>query len=275
MKQKIIPIVSIVIGLLAFILTYQYLRGKLNEIQRERERLYAGAKTISVMVPVKDLPKGTTLVATDLTIRDVPAASASERCVAHEDGLSLLGKKTLYPLKAGSPILWPDIEGGASAVQGLSGTVQPGLRAISISVGGAAAVSGMVEPNDRVDVLGTFSFPSKTAAGEMEAMTLTVLQDVTVLATGQTTAKDQYLRSRAMARAASYSTVTLEVTPREAELLVFAQQLQGRLTLSLRNSADVTFEKDLPDVNFKYLESKLPELNLYRQQKIRHKERGL
>jgi pilus assembly protein CpaB len=271
MKQKIIPIVSVLIGLLAFVLTYQYLRGKLNEIQKERESLYAGARTTPVMVSVKDMPKGTTLVATDIDKKDIPLVSASERFVALQDGPLLLGKKTLYPLKRGSPILWSDIEGGAPTIQGLSSTVQPGMRAVSISASGAAAVSGMVEPNDRVDVLGTFSFPSKSAAGEMESVTLTVLQDVTVLATGQTLAKQQYLRSRTTARSTGYSTVTLEVTLREAELLVFAQQMQGRLTLCLRNPSDVTVEKDLPEINFKYLESKIPDLNQYRQQKIRRK----
>jgi hypothetical protein len=33
----------------------------------------------------------------------------------------------------------------------------------------------------------------------------------------------------------------------------------------------VSFEKDLPEIDFKHLESKLPELNLYRQRNIRHK----
>ena len=74
-----------------------------------------------------------------------------------------------------------------------------------------------------------------------------------------------------VARAGGYTTVTLEVTPRETELLVFAQQLQGRLTLSLRNPSDVSFEKDLPSVDFNRLEESLPDLNQYRQRNIRHK----
>jgi len=76
---------------------------------------------------------------------------------------------------------------------------------------------------------------------------------------------------RGQLRSSSYSTVTLEVTPREAELLVFAQQMKGRITLALRNSGDVSFEKDLPTVNFEKMESELQELNTYRQRNIRHK----
>jgi pilus assembly protein CpaB len=145
------------------------------------------------------------------------------------------------------------------------------MRAISISIGGAAGVSGLVQPSDRVDVLGSFSFPSRRNAQQMEWVTLTVLQDVTVLATGQTLGKqagEGLERSRA---ASGYSTITVEVTPREAELLVFVENMRGHLTLSLRNPSDVTFERDLPEINFDMLEKELPELNAFRQQKIRHK----
>src|SRR5450756_826001 len=104
MKQKIIPIISVVVGLLAFILTYQYLRGKLAEVQKEWDRLHAGTKTIAVMVPVKDIPRGTTIQATDIEPKDIPVGSASDQFVALEDGRDLLNKKALRSLKQGSPI---------------------------------------------------------------------------------------------------------------------------------------------------------------------------
>jgi Flp pilus assembly protein CpaB len=65
----------------------------------------------------------------------------------------------------------------------------------------------------------------------------------------------------------SYSTVTLEVTPREAEMLAFAEQIRGRLSLSLRNRSDVSYEKELPKVDFEKIRSTIEELNLKRQQK--------
>ena len=64
-----------------------------------------------------------------------------------------------------------------------------------------------------------------------------------------------------------YSTVTLEVTPREAEMLAFAEQIRGRLSLSLRNRSDVSYEKELPKVDFEKIRSTIEELNLKRQQK--------
>jgi Flp pilus assembly protein CpaB len=93
---------------------------------------------------------------------------------------------------------------------------------------------------------------------------------VTVLATGTQMAREPaYGDASYRRRSASYSTVTLEVTPREAELLIFTQHIKGQISLSLRNPEDLYFEKELPEVNFQHLEEKLPELNEYRQRVIR------
>lgn len=270
MKEKLIPVISIVIGLLAFFLTLKYTRDKDVAYRQKIEAFKQGVERISVMVAKHDIPGGTIIRATDITPDKVFKINVGDRAVAFEDGKMLLNRKLLFPVKKGSPIFWSDIEGGDATSGGLASIVNSKMRAISLSVGGAAAVSGMVNPNDRVDVLGTFSFPSKTVAGEMETVTLTILQDVTILATGQNIAKEQ-VRSKARNNS-GYNTVTVEVTPREAELLVFAEQMRGRLTLSLRNPNDVHYESDLPEVDFQHLENKLQEYNLYRQKYIRHKK---
>ena len=93
-------------------------------------------------------------------------------------------------------------------------------------------------------------------------MTCTILQNVLVLATGSETAKSR-LRSQGISRA--YSTVTLEVTPREAEMLAFAEQIKGRLVLTLRNRNDTSYEKELPKVDFEKIRGEIEELNLKRQ----------
>ena len=67
-----------------------------------------------------------------------------------------------------------------------------------------------------------------------------------------------------------FNTVTLEVSPREAELLAFLEASKGRVTLSLRNPADGSFVTNLPAVDFDRLQQSLPELNLIRQRDIRH-----
>ncbi len=269
MKQKIIPIVSVCVGILAALLTHQYLRAKRAELQAWRDQIYEGARKIKVIVAGRDLPSGSAIRTTDLAKADEFQRTVGDRAVTVADATMLLGKQVIFPIQKGQVIMWADIEGGRTGAQ-LATAIKPGMRAISLSVSGSAGVSGMAEPNDRVDVLGTFALPSRDMPGEVETVTLTVLQDVTILACGQKLAKSRAPR-RQYSSSRAYNSVTLEVTPREAELLVFAQQMKGALTLSLRNPADVSFEKDLPSVNFQQMESSLPELNLYRQKNIRHK----
>jgi pilus assembly protein CpaB len=271
MKEKIILVVSLLFGIAALLLTTHYLKGKEAEFNKKLAEVYAGAKKVNVVVAFQDIPGGTVISKKDLALDDVFESAAGSHAITAESYRSILGKKTLFPIKCGDVVSWSFIEGGLPSTGGLSGLITPGLRAISISVSGASAVSGMVQPKDNVDVLGTFSFPSQEVAGQLETVTLSVLQDVTVLATGQNTARQQLLGSR-KSRSSGYSTVTLEVTPREAELLVFAQKMKGSLTLSLRHPADVTWKRQLPSVNFDLLQNELPAINLERQRNIRHKK---
>lgn len=272
MKQKIIPIISVIIGIIAFLLTQQYIRSKEAELDALVEEFKRKTAPVLVVAAKTALPRGSTIAMDDLKPVQIGQALKPERAIDWKERFTLEKKKTEYEIDAGNMILWSDIEGGDPSAPSLAPMIKPGMRAISLNISGAAGVSGMIEPADRVDVLGTFTMSSKAVAGEMETVTLTVLQDVTVLATGQTLAKDRFYHARRGRQSGGYSTVTLEVTAREAEVLVFAQQMRGSLALSLRNPSDQSFERNLPDVNFQHIEKNLPDLNLFRQQTIRHKQ---
>jgi Flp pilus assembly protein CpaB len=59
-----------------------------------------------------------------------------------------------------------------------------------------------------------------------------------------------------------YTTVTLLVTPREAEMLASAEmQKKGSLALSLRNRNDIVTEDDLPVIEFEKIREQIVELN--------------
>ncbi|MBB4238933.1 Flp pilus assembly protein CpaB [Rhizobium esperanzae] len=77
-------------------------------------------------------------------------------------------------------------------------------------------------------------------------VTRTFLQNVKVLAVGAaTTAEGAVTKANS-----TYNNVTVEVTPAEAEMLIFALgQSNGSLNLVLRNPADNTVE-DLPSINW-------------------------
>lgn len=268
MKQKIIPIVSVLIGILAFFLTHRFLESEAAKLDAEWEEYNKRTQQIEVVGAARDIPSGTTLSADDIGKMKVSLRNVGDRAVRPEQVQLIFGKKVMFNISKKEPILWSDVEGAGLSGMGLAPMINKKMRAISLNIGGSQGVSGMIMPNDRVDILGTFVLPSKTIPGEMESVTLTVLQDVTVLATGQLLAKQQLLAERSR-RGASYSTITVEVTPKEAELLVFAEQSNGQLTLALRNPSDVYYEPRLPTVNFEHLETQIPILNLERQTKIR------
>jgi Flp pilus assembly protein CpaB len=98
-------------------------------------------------------------------------------------------------------------------------------------------------------------------------VTLTMIQNLTVLATGAQLARQTTESGKE--QQAGYSMVTFEVDTEQAEILVFAQQTRGQLYLSLRNPNDVSYKSDFPSVNFDYLESQLKVIQERHQQGIR------
>lgn len=262
MKQKMILIVSIVIGLLAALLTRSYLNAKDREIENRLNEINRRDRKVEVLVPTADLPAGSVLKMEDLGMLTLPERGLRSDVIDPKAAMSLVGSRIIYSVSKGKPLLWSDIEGGDPARGGLASDIKTRMRAVSINVSGAASVSGMVKPNDHIDVLGTFTFPN-AKNGELELVTLTILQNVTVLATG----KDRTKSGQANPNA-SYNTVTLEVTPREAEMLAFAEQIKGRLTIALRNPADLYYEKTLPKVDFSKIQTEIESLNQLRQETV-------
>ncbi|MEJ7636935.1 MAG: Flp pilus assembly protein CpaB [Singulisphaera sp.] len=108
---------------------------------------------------------------------------------------------------------------------GLISRIPKGMRAYAIEINEQTGVSGFVMPDHRVDVI-----QSKTGTRDNEADAETILQDVLVLAAGQTVTRpeDKSILAR---------TVTLAVTPSMVDSLVSARS-RGPLSLSLRGLND-------------------------------------
>ena len=269
MKQKIVLIVSIVVGLLAAVLTRTYLASKDAEYARMKASFARENGVMDVIVYKKDLPAGTQLTMKDVGILAVPEKGLRGQAIPPANVKSIVGRRILTSHKEAEVVFWSDIEGGTPLNRTLAGDIRRQMRAISVNCSGAAAVSGMVRPADHVDVIGTFSFPDKPDAQgrpTQKFVTCTILQNVLVLATGRDTAKSV---SGGTGTSGAYNMVTLEVTPREAEMLVFAEQIHGRLTLTLRNPNDVSYENELPKVDFEKIQSEIEELNLKRQENLK------
>jgi pilus assembly protein CpaB len=114
---------------------------------------------------------------------------------------------------------------------GLAPIIPVGQRAVTVRVNEMVGVAGFVLPGLRVDVLVTGRPPEASST----TMTTTVLQNILVLATGQTIQPDQ------RGGAINAPTVTLQVSPDQAELLTLAGN-EGRIQLILRNGSDQNIE---------------------------------
>ena len=68
--------------------------------------------------------------------------------------------------------------------------------------------------------------------------------------------------------ARSYSTVTLELTPKEVEMIIFASQ-KGRLTMSLRNYEESAITQKLQSVNWDFLQKNIMNYNAEREKMMR------
>ena len=263
MKRKIVLIASLAAGLLAAVLTRFYISAKDAEVRDLKDSLNRRFGMVWVACFKRDVPSGTVLSSADLQLKEVPRIGLQGHAVPEEEVSVVYGRKLLYGRKKKETLFWADIEGGNPAAKGLSADIKKQMRAVSINCSGAASVSSMVRPNDHVDVIGTFDLGTGSDAGRTTSLvTCTILQNVLVLATGRQTAKSR----TGEGVTGGYATVTLEVTPREAEMLAFAEQIKGRLVLSLRNGNDTSYEKELPKVDFEKIRGEIEELNLKRQQ---------
>lgn len=148
------------------------------------------------------------------------------------------------PILQGEQITKPRVTYPGSRT-GLSRQISHGMRALAINITESQAVSRLIKPGDRVDIVAGIDISS----GRMDMQkTMTVMQDVLVLATGMNMTNaipmigietPRVIRTMNLNTYNQYNTVTLEVDPYDAQKLMFLNLFAGyQPTLVLRNSSD-------------------------------------
>jgi len=199
-----------------------------GQIEAERARLQRQHQLMPIVVIRRDTPAGTYLTEQMLATREVPSRYASASSIGEGEYESVLGKVLQVSMKAGEPVLSTNVDEPAD---GFSGQVRHGIRAMTIEIDEVNSVSGMLRPGDRIDLL--FSTRSPLAGANGSDISRPLMQDLLVLATGSQT--DNHLDSPDELNA--FNTMTVEVSPEQAQKLVLAQR-SGRLTALLRNPDD-------------------------------------
>jgi pilus assembly protein CpaB len=182
----------------------------------------ASKNLTSVVVAARDVPMGKRIEREDL--RTVRTSTEGSPADAFRDVAEVIGQVSRSPLYAGEVLVARRLSeyAGGSA---LAAVLKPGMRAVAIRVDDVIGVGGFVLPENRVDVISTFSNDGSTTAE-------TIVRDVRVLAVDQRS--DATSDGPVVGRA-----VTLEVTPADAEKIAVARQ-RGVIQLSLRNPMSPT-----------------------------------
>ena len=192
-----------------------------------------------VLVATRALPVGTILDATALQYKPWPKELVDNAYYlrANSDVKALAGTVVRQAVTAGQPItqgslVKPGDRGFLAAALG------PGMRAVTVPVSAQAAVAGFVFPGDRIDLVLTQSVQGG-GDGPPLKVSETVVRNMRVLATDQRT--DNQVDEAGKTVVKTFSTVTVEATPKIAEQIAVAQTL-GSLSLSLRSLADNSTE---------------------------------
>ena len=189
-------------------------------------------KMTEVLVASDTLQPGQKLDAAKLRWESWPAKAVDASFVTHDAVASIeeAVKNTVVraPILANQPVTTSAIV-HADAAGFMAAMLQPGMRAISISVPADAGAGGFILPNDRVDLMMT----QKSAENPPRVRTLTILSAIRVLA------MDQVFKEEKDQKTVLAKSATLELTPAQAELVTKAAAI-GQLSLALRplNPAD-------------------------------------
>lgn len=235
---------AIALGVLCFVGANYYLRSYLSQAE---SRLAGSYATRKVIVAAVEIPAGGMLSSDNLAVRSIPDRYLASTALA-PDALDVVsGQKVMVGLKPGDPIDRGALERTDRAA--LSTTVAKGERAITFPVDEISSISGMLVPGDIIDLM--YTGPGTTvnsyrqhnpdpAAGPKDLTHVRlILQSVMVMATGKTTQK-RVVRTEGGGQEEvnlDFTTVTLKVTPKQAEQVLIGQKL-GQLTAVLRNPDD-------------------------------------
>jgi pilus assembly protein CpaB len=180
--------------------------------------------TAPVVVAAQDIPQGKTIDRLELVVNQWPASTVPPGAYARVD--SVVSRVSRVEIFKGEPIV-PGRLAPEGTAAGLEVLITPGKRAMSLRINDVTGISGLIQPNSRVDILLTMN----SSGGESRRAAKLFMNNMRILAMQATTQRGDD------GRPIPATVATLEVTPEETEKLAVAQA-QGSLQLVLRGYGD-------------------------------------
>jgi len=226
----LLAILAVAAGLAAFWSTRRFLDQNAAGVRRQWEQRYA---LRPVLVAARDLTPGQVLQSGDLARRQMPAGFLPSGTFADSALDQAVGQRLATGLRAGDPVGEGAIE---SRTPALAYRLPEGSRAVTVPVDEVSSQAGLVRPGDRVDLM---LAEERVEGAERCVVVRSLLEAVHVLATGKATrdVAAAAAGSSAIDLEGSYSTMTLDVTPEQAQQLAVGLRM-GELIPMLRGAGD-------------------------------------
>jgi len=257
MKNRTPIIIAVIIGVVAILSVNSYVK----RVEKTTQDKLKGSPVVAARVAIA---AGAELSMDMFAPKEVPDQFIPAQAIKGSAELKqILGRKTRVAVKAGQIMLWSDL--ASEAKGGLSSAIPAGEGAFTVSIAKGIR-SGLIQPNDHIDVIGSFAVPKPTSGTPGAAaswrqgsdmVNVVLLQNVTVLALG-----DSFGPASRTAGGSSGGDVTLSLTLQEAQLLMFASA-HGELGAVLRRDGalDVKARVDLPRVTFDAIDTIMGDLD--------------
>ena len=191
--------------------------------------------TMSVIVAASDIPANTPITNEMIKTAELPAASVVTGALT--DRTKVVGKIASAEIFVGEQLLEAKLVSmGESGNKTLAYAIEPGMRAITIPVDETSGLAYMITPGNMVDIIGEFVSTETSDDGSTsskKSYTTMVLENIAVLAVDNVFSED----GKADSDAPAYTTLTLQVTPKQA-MVLSAAQFEGQIRVILRSPVD-------------------------------------
>lgn len=182
-------------------------------------------ETVRVLVATRDLDRGERIALEDTNWVVWPKKAVQPTFITDENPESreeLLGAVARTMIVTGEPLVNVKlVKAGSSGL--MAAVVSPGMRAVTIRVSPETASGGFILPGDRVDVHFTEQDENK------ETKIITLKENVRVLAVNTVYSENTETPN------IDGKTITLELTPDDAEYFMIARNSKGTIQLTLRS----------------------------------------
>lgn len=197
--------------------------------------------TTEVVTAMGTIPANTAITEEMLQVKAVPDAALLSGYITEKE--QVIGKVTKADIFSGEQILLVKlIAPGEIGNDTLAYAIEPGMRAITVSVDANTGLAGMLRPQNRIDLICDLEYPPTGA--EPKSYSIVLAENVKILAVDNVLSENG--KRSEEEGAAAYSTLTLEVNPAQTLEISMAVH-SGQLRTVLRSPLDETIT-NLPNI---------------------------